>query len=248
MDALSNLLDGPMSVDSPQQPQFSVIRDQGLSLFSVDPEAVSYGILPVVVPLKEATPAVITTLRPRRRFRINMEHRATGPTNSATGQPSDQILLGYLNADHTIQRSMQKLQDFRERFGLPQRPGKPVKNVPVSAIESPQSLFDNLNDDSVWNECAFRHDRLGGPSQRRVIGHRFPQEIAGRDMGGIKLGRQQPGLRPLASARRTQQHEPHNPLPQPAFNSTLFQESLIVTHEQVGLDLLYGIRSEEHTS
>src|SRR5574337_116434 len=166
MNPFSNLLDGPMTVDPPQQPHLIVIGDQRLRLFSVDPKAMANRILLIVVPLKELASTVVTDPGPYRRLRVNVEHRPAGTANSPTGKPAHQVVLRHLHADDPIQRGVQNLQHFRQRLGLAQRPWKPVKDIAVSAIGSPQSLFDDFNDDAIRYERALRHNRLGCPSER----------------------------------------------------------------------------------
>jgi hypothetical protein len=102
MDALSNLLDHPPTVDPPQQPHFIVICDQRLCLLPVDSKAMAARVLLIVVPLEERAPAAITDPNLHWRLRVNVKHGPTGPANPSAGKPSDQIVLRHLYADDPI--------------------------------------------------------------------------------------------------------------------------------------------------
>ena len=133
--------------------------------------------------------------------------RAALGAAEAAGDPLDQSFLVDDQFDHMVERAVAVGEEQFERFGLVLGARKAVEDRAAAGAVEP--LADQRRNDRVGYEFARFHHCLGLDPDRRALGDRLAQHVAGRQLDHAAIGLEPRRLGALARARRSQKNDVH---------------------------------------
>jgi hypothetical protein len=130
-----------------------------------------------------------------------------------TGQPTQQLLLGDVEAQGRLQRAAEVDQAPVQGLGLVDRPGEPVQHEPTVTVRLGQPLHHHGDDHLVRHQITAVHVLLSGPTQLGPLGHIGPEDVPGGHVGAGEVVRQPDRLSSLARPGRAEDHQPQRRKP-----------------------------------
>ena len=115
----------------------------------------------------------------------------------------------------------------------------PSNDLLVRDLDGHHCIVDDADDDLIRHQLACVHILLGLQTCGRAVFHGGTQNVACGDRGDLQLLLQNLCLSTLTGTRSAQKDQFHV-APQ------LFQEALILTHQHLGLQRLYGLQRNAH--
>ena len=206
-------------------------------LLPIDREPPPGGELVVVGASLERGATDVAELVLRRWLELRVVGPAAVRARVAAHQPPDRELAADRELQDRRERLLGRLERPLQRLGLGDGPREPVEDESLVGVGLLQPVHHHRDDDVVRDVLAAIHVRACLDPELRPPLHVVAQDVAGRD------------LRDARSARRA--GRPCVPFPAPGGPSStsrigLSEEALVVTHQQLRLDLLHRLEGDAH--
>ena len=207
LDVLVHHVRIAVAVDGDQKLASAIVIDERSRGLLVHIEAVAHRGLVVIVALVHLATAL------RARLIGGRTDVVAVTAHAARGEALDDHLGVHVHEQRRVERTTQLGQLRIERDRLSGRAREAVKDEALLGVRILQTLGHQADDDVVRHKIAGIHVGLRLLAQLGARLHRRAQHVARRNVRRPELLHQLGGLRALAGARRSQQHDIHEWFP-----------------------------------
>ena len=180
----------------------------------------------------------------QRRIRRLVVDVALVAADPAAGHAADDLVRGHVDVDREVDLLLAVGERVVERLRLRPVAREAVEDRARGGVGLVEPAEQHADRDVVGDQLTALHEPARLETDRRAVPDGGPEQVAGGHVRDPELLGQQRRLRPLAGARRPEQHEDGHrtcgdspPSPDEAF---------VVAHHQLRLDLLHRLDHDGH--